>query len=120
MSINKIGTARLYIGGEYIADVNIDNLPQSKEAIIQYEKDENLGRLLWKLDGVKVNKKAICIGLTGYDPTKLQVSIGNMDLYNALNNNKNEYNNKNHFAKYIGQRKGKHGVKKWNINRKNY
>lgn len=122
MTINKTGTARLYIGGEYVADVNINNMDVAKEAIEQYYEDENLGRLLYHLDGVKVKEAeaTISIGLTGYDIVELEKSIGGMAAYNPRCFKEAIYYNENHFAKYAGHRNGRHGIKKYPIHKKNY
>lgn len=111
--MNKQLTARLYINGKYIADVNLDKAHLFKNAIEQYKKDENLGRLLWKLDGTKVKeRKYVVIGGDWVDiNNKLNIYL---TFNETIDYNKN-YTEK-HFLKYCGNRKNK----KYPIIKKSY
>ena len=125
--MNKVGTARLYIDGEYIADVSIDKSPLYEEATEQYKEDENLGRLLWKLDGVraevtiKAKKEMVCIcgGSIQHGKTDNMIEWISFKFDNIVGYDSMKEEVSNNFLKYSGNRKGKKG-KKYPIMKKNY
>ncbi len=126
MSMNKAGTCQLWIDGKHVANVSLDKTEYYEQAVEQYKEDENLGRLLWLLDGVKVKKddvhrSVVCVN--GACTVKLEKNLfDGLQLQTISYNLKGEsyFENIDHFAKYGGQRKGKSGYKKYPINKRNY
>lgn len=128
MHMNKPNTARLYIDGEYVADVSLGKSHLFKEAMDQYKEDENLGRLLWKLDGVKVEvlRRAelkqvyvCCSGYIHHGKTLSELASVNFKFDNCVADYYLRDREGNHFLKYSGNRKGKKG-RKFPIIKKNF